>query len=202
MNRFRKSPFPEPIPNSPTLPTSLPSPTIAANELDAVREFVSTARAASTTDAYHRDFSAFERWCRTRSHSSLPARPETLAAYLACEATRGIRPSTLARRAAAVASMHRLAGHVSPTESQLVCLTLAGIRRARGTAPVRKTPIGTEAIKAIFAATPDTIAGFRDRALVLLGFAGALRRSKLVALDVDDLQEAFDRRVGRDLRTD
>src|SRR5262249_46853433 len=128
-----------------------------------------------------------ENWCETRSRTSLPATPQVLATYLASEAKRGIRPSTLARRAAAVATLHRLAGQMSPTESQLVRSTLAGIRRVRGTAPSRKPPIGAEAIYAMVAAMPNTIAGHRDRAILLLGFAGAFRRSELVDLDVEDI---------------
>jgi site-specific recombinase XerD len=113
-----------------------------------------------------------------------------LATYLASEAKRGIRPATLSRRSAAITAIHRLAGHVCPSDSRLVRATLAGIRRTFGVAPLRRVPIGVETIRAMVATTPNTISGRRDRALLLLGFAGAFRRSELVALDVKDFQEA------------
>ena len=67
--------------------------------------------------------------------------------------------------------------------------TLRGIRRSVGSARVRKIPALAEHVKAMVAASPDTLAGKRDRALILLGFAGAFRRSELVALDVADTEE-------------
>ena len=67
---------------------------------------------------------------------------------------------------------------------------MAGIRRARGTAPTQKAPLRTADIRAMLAQLPDSLLGARDRALLLLGFAGGFRRSELVALDVADLEKA------------
>jgi len=85
--------------------------------------------------------------------------------------------------------MHRVAGLEPPTNSEAIKAVLAGIRRSLGVAPVRKAPATAEALEAMLAVTPaDSLRGIRDRALLLLGFAGALRRSELVALDVIDLE--------------
>jgi integrase len=76
-----------------------------------------------------------------------------------------------------------------PTTSEAVKAVLAGIRRSIGTAVTRKAPITVKAVRAMLEEMPDDLRGLRDRALLLIGFAGALRRSELVALDVADLEE-------------
>ena len=130
----------------------------------------------------------FRQWCEDRVTCPLPASPESVAAFLATEAKRGIKPSTIARRLAAIRYAHKLAGQASPTASEAVKATLRGIRRTRRIAPNRKAPATADKVAAMAAATGDGIRGLRDRALLLLGFAGAFRRSELVALDIRDLQ--------------
>jgi integrase len=107
---------------------------------------------------------------------------------LAAEAKRRIRSSTISRRLAAIRYAHRLADHPSPTSSEAVKATLRGIKRKIGRAPKQKAPATSDKIAAMAAVTGDTMKGRRDRALLLLGFAGAFRRSELVALDVGDLK--------------
>jgi integrase len=87
----------------------------------------------------------------------------------------------------AISQAHQFAGFVSPTQDIQVRAVMAGIRRAKGTAQIGKRPVLTDDLRRIAALLPDTINGVRDRALLLLGFAGAFRRSELVALDVEDL---------------
>jgi integrase len=81
-----------------------------------------------------------------------------------------------------------LAGHEPPTNSEVVKATLRGIRRTVGSAPIRKAPATADKIVAMVSATGTDTKGLRDRALLLLGFAGAFRRAELVALDVADLE--------------
>jgi site-specific recombinase XerD len=82
-----------------------------------------------------------------------------------------------------------MGGFESATSSEAIKAVLAGIRRSIGTSVTRKAPATAEAIRAIIADMPPSLRGLRDRALLVLGFAGALRRSELVALDVEDLEE-------------
>jgi integrase len=82
---------------------------------------------------------------------------------------------------------HKLAGHEPPTNAESVKATVRGIRRSIGAAKARKTPILAETMRAMAWAAPGCLKGLRDRALLLLGFAGAFRRSELVALDIADL---------------
>jgi integrase len=89
----------------------------------------------------------------------------------------------------AILYAHKLAGHDSPTNAEPVKATMRGIRRSVGTAPARKSPATAEKICAMAATMPGGLIGLRDRALLLLGFAGAFHRSELVALNVADIQE-------------
>jgi site-specific recombinase XerC len=136
---------------------------------------------------YARELAAFAAWCHARALTALPAHPQTLAAYLA-ELARTDRPATIGRKLAAIAVAHRDAGLESPTDHGMVKRTLAGIRRAKGTAPHQKTALLVADLRRIVAPLGDAPLDQRDRALLLLGFRAALRRSELVALRHQDLR--------------
>src|SRR5262245_34741971 len=107
-----------------------PIPALLAPDLDKAARLARQSQAAATRKAYGSDFKIFGRWCRGRGVSALPAMPETVAAFLACEVERGVQPSTIARRVAAIRYAHRLAGHAVPTGDERVKATVRGIRRA------------------------------------------------------------------------
>ena len=90
---------------------------------------------------------------------------------------------------AAIRYAHKLAHLDTPTNSEAVKATLRGIRRTFGGAKVRKAPAVAVKIHSMVAMAPEGLTGLRDRALLLLGFAGAFRRSELVALDLADIEE-------------
>jgi len=166
-----------------TLPAAL------GPDLTTAVDLATAEKALSTRKAYGTDFRLFKTWCDAKGVSSLPASPETVAAFLAAETGNGTKPSTLARRVAAIRFAHKLAGRATPTDSEAVKATLRGIRRTVGTAKIRKAPAVAAKVRAMVGLAPDRLAGLRDRALLLLGFAGAFRRSELVALDVADITE-------------
>ena len=147
-------------------------------------------KAESTLRAYANDFRHFEAWCESVRAQPLPASIATVAGYLASIADAGLKASTIARRTAAITHFHRLRGLEPPTSSEKVKSVGRGIRRKIGTAVERKAPATAKAITAMIKLIPDTLAGKRDRALLLLGFAAALRRSEIVALQVSDLERA------------
>ncbi len=118
--------------------------------------------------------------------SALPATAESVAGFLAWQAENGL--AAISRRGAAIRYAHRLAGHELPTNSEAVKASLRGIRRAVGTAPKRKAPAVAEIKHRMSRAAALALKGLRDRALLLLGFGGAFRRSELVALNVDDIE--------------
>jgi integrase len=104
----------------------------------------------------------------------------------AISAARSVRPS--AQRLAAVRFFHRAAGYETPTSDEKVKAVLSGIRRTIGAAPVRKRAATADIVIAM-SPTATSLRALRNRAIILLGFAGAFRRSELVALNVDDLEE-------------
>jgi integrase len=118
----------------------------------------------------------------------LPASDQTVAAYLVRLADRQAKAATIARRLVVISQAHKAADLPSPTTSSLVSRTHAGIRRTLGTAQNGKAPAVVDDLKRMLDKLPTTRVGLRDRALLLLGFAGAFRRSELVSLDIADLE--------------
>jgi len=164
-------------------------PALPAADLEIAKNFARASKAAATRRVYQKDFARFTAWCDQRRIPPIPAAPETVAAFLAAEAARGIKPATIGRRVAAIRYAHKLAGcDDPPTSSEVVKATVHGIRRTIGSAPVRKTPATADKVVAMAALADTDMKGLRDRAILLLGFAGAFRRSELVALDVTDLE--------------
>src|SRR5271167_384536 len=162
-------------------------PAALGPDLTAAVDLAKAEKALSTRKAYGTDFRLFKAWCEVKGVSPLPASPETVAAFLAAETGNGTKPSTLGRRVAAIRYAHKLAHLDTPTDSEAVKATLRGIRRTVGAAKVRKAPAVATKVRAMVALAPEGLKGLRDRALLLLGFAGAFRRSELVALDVQHL---------------
>jgi site-specific recombinase XerD len=157
--------------------------------LELARDFAKASKAPATQAAYSSDFRIFEAWCRARGVSALPAAAAAVAAFLADEANAGKRASTLGRRLAAIRYFHRAAGHDTPTGDEKVKAVLSGIRRTIGAAPVRKKAATADIVLGMVGGKGESLRELRDRAILLLGFAGAFRRSELVALNVDDLEE-------------
>jgi site-specific recombinase XerD len=180
------------------------SPAVVEEEMATSRNFALNEKADATRKAYRSDAEHFVAWCDARGLASLPAAPDAVAAYLSSPATTGARASTIGRRMAAIRYMHKLAGHEPSTNQEAVKAVMRGIRRTIGTAKVQKHAATADLVGAMLAAIPDTMIGKRDRALLALGFAGAFRRSELVALQVEDLVETPDgfRVVIRKSKTD
>jgi site-specific recombinase XerD len=176
-----------------TITPAASTPTVQADaELAAALSFAEQEKSEGTRRAYRSDWRIFTAWCIARGLEPLPAAPDTIARFLASQAQASVKASTIGRRAAAIAYAHKLAGHEPPTNVEAVRSVLRGIRRSIGTAPARKLPATADLIGEMLKHCPDTLAGKRDRALLALGFAGAFRRSELVALQVSDLVEAPD----------
>jgi site-specific recombinase XerD len=155
--------------------------------LELAADFAKASKSKATLAAYGSDWRIFDAWCSARGLDALPASAAAVAAFLADEATTGRRASTLGRRLAAIRYFHRAAGHDTPTSDEKVKAVLAGIRRTIGAAPVRKRAATADIVLGMVP-RGDTLRQLRDRAIILIGFAGAFRRSELVALDVADLE--------------
>lgn len=166
--------------------------TLPAEAAEIVRAYQRASKADATVRAYKGDAVLFQGWCARYGFRSLPASPEAVAGFLVAEAEAGRSASTIGRRCAAIRYAHKLAGQPDPTDDEAVRAAMRGIRRRVGVAPNRKAAATAEILAAALMRIPDTLAGKRDRALLALGFAGAFRRSELVALDVADLSEHAD----------
>jgi site-specific recombinase XerD len=158
---------------------------IVPPSLEQAREFARHSKAENTLRGYRADWRAFCSWCESHGACPLPAAPETVAAYIA-ECAGRLKVGTIHRRLNSIAEAHKATGLDSPTSVGMVRNTLKGIRRVLGTAARPKAPTLTDDIRAMVDATDAGLIGARDRALVLLGFAGAFRRSELVGLDITD----------------
>jgi site-specific recombinase XerD len=158
------------------------------------REYIAQSMAASTARSYANGWRHFSDWCIAHHLPTMPAEPEIVALYIA-ECAETLKPATIGLRLSAISYYHQAAGHESPTHSLAVRKTLSGIRRNKGVAQTQKAPLSVADLRAILTEhlphdfrgkiTPK---GTRDRALLLLGFCGAFRRSELVGLDVEDLE--------------
>ncbi|MEU4803867.1 site-specific integrase [Actinosynnema sp. NPDC023587] len=173
----------------------------------ALAGYLHAAQSPNTLRAYRSDWVAWAAWCDREGRQALPADPVDVAVYLAV-AARGVKPdgspafspSTLERKAAAIAAVHAAGGLPSPTRSDVVRLTLRGIRRTRREQPRRKRPVLLDTLEALLAERPAPgwptgPARRRDALLLLVGFAGALRRSELAALSLEDVVVDLDPRT-------
>jgi integrase len=149
---------------------------------DAVASLVCDSLAPNTRRAYLSDLAEFERW-----GGAIPASAETVAAYLAARAD-ALAVATLVRHLASISKAHEARGLLNPTRSELVRATLRGIKRTRGCAQRQAKALLRDDLLLVLDAMGDGPKDMRDRALLLIGFAGALRRSELVALDVSDIE--------------
>lgn len=177
----------------------LPGSSPAALEAAAIADFQRSAMAVNTGLAYQSDWQQFERWCRLRGAVSLPATPQTVAAYLAAQANLAdpdgrwtYAPSNLGRRLAAITKAYELAGALSPCREVEVTTTMSGMRRQRRSPPRRAAPLLLAELRAVLGRIElqrflAAVIGRRDAALLLMGVAGAFRRCELVALTADDV---------------
>lgn len=167
---------------------SLPAPAANFAEAEAAAaEYRRAARAENTRRAYRAAVAAFTDWCAAHRQRALPASPETVAAFLAAEAGRGLAVNTLRLRHAALRYLHLLAGYPPSTATPLVTATFAGIRRAHRRPLRKKTALALDGLRNALRGIPDTLPGQRDRALLLVGFAAALRPSEIAALTIAHL---------------
>jgi site-specific recombinase XerD len=163
------------------------SPTLVEDLLARARAYVTHSHAKNTLDAYAADWKHFSAWCDDHKRRALPASPETILCYVVDLADR-YTVATIDRRLSSIGYFHKQARHSLPTKDPEVERTMRGIRRAKGIAPNGKAPILTPLLRRMVEALPDDLPGLRDKALLLVGFAGAFRRSELVGLHLRDVQ--------------
>ncbi|MGJ8590065.1 MAG: tyrosine-type recombinase/integrase [Yoonia sp.] len=171
---------------------ALPSFVAGSGALDRLvataRDYARAAASENTLKAYAKDWAHFARWCRMRGAEPLPPSPEMIGLYLADLAS-GSGPSpalsvsTIERRLSGLAWNHAQRGVTLDRKNRHIATVLAGIKRKHARPPVQKEAILPEDILAMVATLPFELRGLRDRAILLLGYAGGLRRSEIVSLD-------------------
>ncbi|MFK7845767.1 MAG: tyrosine-type recombinase/integrase [Rhodothermales bacterium] len=168
----------------------------------AAQSFAQQSRSDNTKKAYKSDWKHFTEWCNERELESLPATIHTVTLYVASCADE-YKVTTLERRLASISQAHKTSGHESPAlvSREPLHSVWSGIVRTKSRLKEKVAPTLTEDIKLMVEHLPRledepgrplTPQGLRDRALLLLGFAGAMRRSELAGLDAEDLQFTAD----------
>jgi integrase len=156
----------------------------AAMALAKSQAYQDAADAPATLKAYATDLANYQTWCERNGLRAMPATPQIVGAYLAA-AGEGYALPTLRRRVAAIARASGVAGAPLDTKHPAIRETLRGIGRTHGSVARRSAALTTREVQKLTRICGDDLKGRRDRALLLLGFAGALRRSELIGLDLE-----------------
>lgn len=188
-------------------PITLPSHVAGSGTLDQLvetaRDYAKQAASENTLKAYAKDWAHFAHWCRMKGTEPLPPSPEMIGLYLADlaaptgktpsqSAFRPLSASTIERRLSGLGWNYSQRGFTLDRKNRHIATVLAGIKRKHARPPVQKEAILRDDIMAMVATLPFDLRGLRDRAILLLGYAGGLRRSEIVSLDVhkDDTLES------------
>jgi len=153
------------------------------------------SKAHNTLRAYQADFNDFSSFCVKNGFSSLPTQPKIIALYIT-NLSKYSKFSTLKRRIASISVIHKLKGHYLDTKHPVIMENLYGIKRTLGSRQKSKKPILINDLKLIIKAIDEEkkqIKGkekdkFRNKALILIGFAGGFRRSELVDIEYEDIE--------------
>jgi integrase len=175
-------------------PATFAQPTLPAilnEKIERAAVYARAARSTATRRAYDSDWAIFTAWCAAHSLIALPATPEIVAVFAGDQATAGLNPATINRRIAAIGHHHRANGHPAPTAlptAGRLAEVLAGIRAEHGGTRRQKQPADAAALRNMLATIDgDGLRAIRDRAILAIGMAAALRRSEIVALAVEDV---------------
>jgi integrase len=158
-------------------------------DVERIATVIDAELAESTRASYRSSWRNWAAWCHVRNVPAIPAAPQALAAYLTERAESGVCFGTLDGACSAIAHRHHQEGLADPTAEAVVRRLRRGLRRIMGTAPRRQAhPLTVNQLTQIVTSIdPDSAIGVRDRAVILLGYAAALRPGELAALELADI---------------
>jgi len=148
----------------------------------------------NTVRAYKSDIDDFNTWCQHYGYNPMPATPAVVAAYISelvdpPDDRKALKPATIDRRLAAIGRDHTTKRHKNPCSDEIVRTARIGLRKRNNVVQTRKTALSIDDLRAIIRLMdPDKPSHIRDKAILLLGFTTAMRRSELAALTVDELE--------------
>jgi len=172
------------IPASHALPASAPLEAL----VETARDYARASKSDNTQRAYAADWAAFAGWCKDR-HANPMTSPERLMGLYIADCASGthaetLSVSTIERRLSGLVWAYRAKGTEVNRRDPHIATVMAGIKRQHGKPPRQKAALSADDILAMAATLPHNLRGLRDRSILLLGFAGGLRRSEIVSLDV------------------
>ncbi len=172
---------------------ALPSHVVGSGALDRLvetaRDYARQAASDNTRKAYAKDWTHFARWCRMRGTDPLPPAPQLIGLYIADLAAPGgkapaLSVASIERRLSGLSWGYAQRGQPLDRRDRHIASVLAGIRRRHARPPMQKEALLPEDLREMLATLPHDLRGLRDRTILLIGFAGGLRRSEIVGLDV------------------
>jgi len=150
-----------------------------------------SSKADNTIRAYKSDFSDFNFFCKKNGFKSLPSIPKVVSLYLTHLSTKNATVSTIRRRLVSIKMLHKLKGHYLDTKDPSIVENFLGIKRRKGTYQIGKKPLKINNLKKLINAIDNIndseIKKYRDKSIILIGFAGGFRRNEIVSLDFNDL---------------
>ena len=157
-------------------------------ELETLKNLKSS-KASNTLRAYKADYKDFASFCFKHGFKSMPSEPKTISLYLT-HLSKTSKFSTLKRRLASISVIHKLSGHYIDTKHPMITENLMGIKRVKGSYQKAKKPILINELKSIIDVInkdKNETRKYKNRALILVGFAGGFRRSELVSIQFEDI---------------
>ncbi len=179
-----------------TIPNNVAASGSMEQLVETARDFAAQATAENTNKAYKADWAHFASWCRRRGADQFTPDPQLIGLYIAeCaapqdgsrsqSASRPLSYSTIERRLSGLAWNYQQRGQVLDRKDRHIATVLAGIKRAHAKPPVQKEPIAPDELMKMVGTLSFSLRDLRDRAILLIGYAGGFRRSEIVALDVN-----------------
>lgn len=171
-----------------TAEVSVQVPVLPSELTNKVADLRRASKAENTQRAYQSDWAKWLRWCQDNAVVALPAHADTVSAYLADQA--GVcKVATLARYLATISKAHQVAGMANPCRETKVRDTMSGLRKTYGVKQAEAPGLLAEGLKITLDTLSGDLSGLRDRALLLVGWSCALRRSELAGLTWGDIAD-------------